>query len=149
MGIKGVIQPDHVQTNKYDLRVIGLPPLVITAISGIEEELDTTDLPDRTKATGGRTKPVEFDITIPAHEIVTQKAFELWFEECKDPVTPTHKKIGTLTTFTQSNLPLVAFTLDAMMPIKRALPDLEMEGDGEMSEHVWSMSADEVFPHLI
>lgn len=149
MGIKGVLLPNHVQLNKYDLRVIGVAPLVITAVSGIEEELDVSDLPDRTKATGGRTKPVEFDITIPAHEVISQKAMELWFEETKDPVSPTHKKIGTLTTFTQSNFPLVSFTLDGLMPIKRALPDYEMDGDGEMAEHVWTMSADELLPNII
>lgn len=149
MPIKGVISADHAQVNKYELRVIGLEPLLITAISGIEEELDVTDLPDRTKATGGRTKPVEFDITIPGHEVISQKTMELWFEQCKDPVDPLHKKIGTLTNFTQSNNPLIGFTLEGLMPVKRALPDYELDNDGEMSEHVWSMTADELYPHII
>lgn len=149
MGIKGILLPNHVQVNKYDFRVIGLLPLIITAISGLEEELDTTDLPDRTKATGGRTKAVEFDITIPAHELISQKSLEVWFEECKDPVLPTHKKIATLTMFNQGNIPLVTFTLTGVFPMKRALPDLELDNDGEMSEHVWSMSADEILPGIL
>lgn len=149
MPIKGIISPDHVQLNKFDLRVIGLPPLVITAISGIEEELDMSDLPDRTKATGGRVKPVEFDITIPAHEIQSQISMESWYGETQDPVTPTHKKIGTLILFTQSNFPLRSFTLVGMMPRGRNLPDFEMENDGEMADVVWPMSADQIEPDLI
>lgn len=146
MPIKGVILPDHVQVNKYLLTVIGMPPLTITAISGLEEELDVTDLPDRTKATGGRTKPVEFDITLPAHHVIEQRAMELWFAQSKDPVLPTHKRLATLTLFTQLGLPLVSFALVGTFPMKRALPDLELENDGEMAGIVWSMSADEVLP---
>jgi hypothetical protein len=144
MPIKGVIQPDIVQVNKYLLTVPGMPPLVIIAISGIEEELDVSDLPDRTKATGGRTKPVEYDITIPAHHSIEQYAMEQWFDAGKDPVTPDHKRLATLTLFSQMALPIFSVALTGTFPTKRALPDLELENDGEMAGIVWSMSSDEV-----
>lgn len=146
MPIKGVILPDHIQVNKYLLTVIGMPPLVLTAISGIEEELDVSDLPDRTKASGGRTKPIEYDITLPLHHTVSRLAMEEWFDACKDPILPTHKRLATLTMFSQSGLPLVSFTLTGTFPMKRGLPDLELENDGEMAGVVWSMSSDEVIP---
>lgn len=149
MSIKGVVLKDFVQVNKYLLSVTGLPPLVLTAISGIEEELQTTDLPDATKGSGGRTNPVEYDITIPAHHVVEQAAMESWFDECKDPVDPAHKKLAVLTLFTQSGNPLVSFTLPDTFPTKRALPDLELENEGEMAGFVWSMSSDEMIPNIL
>lgn len=149
MAIKGVILPDHVQVNKYLYQVVGLPDLVLTAISGIEEELQTTDLPDGTKGAGGRTLPVEYDITLPAHHTVQQRAMEQWFRQCKDPIDPAHKKLATLTLFTQSNNPLVSFTLPNTFPMKRGLPDLELENEGEMAGFVWSMSSDEVIPNIL
>ena len=149
MGIKGTIQANHVQLNKYELAVIGLPTLVITAISGIEEELDVSEMPDRTRVSGGRTKPVEYDITIPLHHTLEQLALEQWFEQCKDPVDPEHKKLGTLTLFNQSGDPLVSFTLPDTFPTKRGLPDLELDNDGEMAAAVWSMSSDDVIPNIL
>lgn len=144
MPIKAVLQPDHIQVNKYTLMVAGMPPLTFTAISGIEEELDVNEMPDRTIATGGRTKPVEFDVTQPEHHLIERLAMEAWFSECKDPVSPLHKKVGTLLQFSQTDLVQVGYMLIGLFPSKRALPDLEMENEGEMGSLVWTMRADEL-----
>lgn len=144
MPIKGVILSDHVQINKYQLTVIGMPPMLFTAMSGIEEELDQTELPDRTSQTGGRTKPGTFDLTQPMHHTLERFAMEAWFSECKDPVSPLHKKIGTVLAFSQSNANIVSYMLQGLYPQKRALPDFEMDNDGEMGTIVWTMHYDEV-----
>lgn len=144
MAIKGVILPDHVQVNKYQLTVAGLPPLLFTAVSGIEEEMDTVDLPDRTSQTGGRTKPVEFEVTQPAHHMIERLAMEAWWSECKDPVSPLHKKIGTLIAFSQSTIMQVSYMLFGVFPSKRALPDFDLDNDGDMAALVWTLKADEV-----
>lgn len=144
MPMKAVLLPDHIQVNKYQLSIAGMPPMTFTAISGIEEEMDTIELPDRTVATGGRTKPVEFDLTQPEHHPIERYAMEAWFEECKDPVLPTHKKIATLLHFSQSNLMTVGYMLIGLFPSKRALPDLDMDNEGEMGTIVWTMKADEL-----
>ena len=68
--MKGVINPDHIPVNKWQLIVVGLPPLTITEQSGIEDELETTELPDRTIASGGNRKSAEFTIMIPTHHTV-------------------------------------------------------------------------------
>lgn len=146
MAIKGTILPDHVQVNKFQLQVVGLPPLTPMAISGIEEELDTVELPDRTSQTGGRSKPVEFELTIPMHHQLEQAAMESWFDECKDPVSPLHKKVATLLAFSQSNITQKSWFLSGLFPSKRALPDFELENDGEMANVVWTMKADELLP---
>jgi len=146
MAIKGVIFPDHVQMNKYTLQVAGLSPMLFTAVSGIEEELDATDLPDRTPQSGGRVKPIEFELTQPVHHNLERAAMELWYRECHDPILPTHKKVGTLIMFSQSLLNQPSWSILGMFPFKRALPDLDLDNDGEMAAIVWSMKASEIIP---
>jgi hypothetical protein len=60
--MKGAIAPDHIPVNKYQLLVAGVIPLTITEVSGIEDELQTTELPDRTVASGGNRGPSEVEI---------------------------------------------------------------------------------------
>lgn len=144
--MKGVIQGDHIPVNKFQLLVPGLPPLVITELSGIEDELETADLPDRTRASGGNRKATEFTMMIPMHHTVEQAAMELWFRESQDPVSPTYKKAGTLVHQSISGTTIRTFTLIGVFPTKRALPDLEMVNEGEMAGVEWSMSADDIEP---
>ena len=89
--MKGVLAPDHIPKNKYELRVRGLPPITFTAVSGLEEELDKVDLPDRTGASGGNTKNGEFTARMPTHHTTERIALEAWFAECQDPVPRTYK----------------------------------------------------------
>lgn len=145
MPIKSILLPDHVQVNKYQLIVAGMPPMIFTAMSSIEEELDTVELPDRTTASGGRTKPVEFDLTQPMHHTLERLAMEGWYSaESSDPVLPTYKKVGTVLAFSQSNIIQVSYMLIGLYPFKRTLPDFELENDGELATIVWGMKADEV-----
>lgn len=144
--MKGVIQDNHIPVNHWMYIVPGLPPLTITEQSGIEDELETTDLPDRTRASGGNRKATEFDISIPMHHTVEQAAMELWFREAQDPVSPGYKKAGTLVHFGINGVPARTFSTAGVFPTKRALPDLEMANEGEMAVVVWSMSADDIEP---
>lgn len=144
--MKGAILPNHIAVNKYQLLVIGLPPLTPTEISGIEEELQTVDMPDRTKASGGNTGPVEFTMMIPLHHTVEHAAMEAWFREGQDPVLPTYKKAASLTH--QRIGPGVGKTYQLVncFPMKRKLPDLEMANEGELALVEWTMSCDSVLP---
>ncbi len=90
--MKGEIQPDHMPVNKFVFQVVGLIPLTVIEMSGIEEELETTELPDRTVASGGETKAFEFTLMMPTHHTAEQAVMELWLQESKDPVSPTYKK---------------------------------------------------------
>lgn len=144
--IKGVIQADHVQLNKYQLLVAGLPPILFTEISGIEEELQTTVTPDQVPQTGGRVGPIEFDVTIAMHHNLDRAAMELWYREGFDPVSPFHKKLGTLIGFSQSRLNQPAWSIHTLFPFKRGLPDWAIENEGEMAGVTWGMKASEIFP---
>jgi hypothetical protein len=144
--MKGVLQPDHIPVNKYELQVIGMPSLVFTEISGLEEELDTATLPDRTVVTGGASKAVEFTVKQPAHHTVEVAAMEAWYTEAKDPVTPTYKKNATLIMKSGTGQILRTFSLIGTFPKKRKTPDLDMSNEGEMAAYEWTMSCDEPLP---
>ena len=144
--MKGAIQPDHIKVNKYELIVLGLPPLVFTAISGIEDELQTTDLPDQTTASGGNKLPFEFTADLPAHHLVQQAAMEAWFIQGQDPISPTYKKIASLVLKSGSGLVFRSFTLMGVYVSKRGTPDLEMENEGELAVITWTLKGDDMFP---
>jgi len=144
--MKGVIETDHIPSNNWQLIVPTAPPLIITEQSGIKDELETTDLPDRTRASGGNRKATEFDITMPAHHAVEQAFMELWFRESQDPVSPGYKKVATLVQFGISGTVKRTWSLTGVFPTARELGDQEMNNEGEMMTVKWSMSADDIEP---
>lgn len=142
--MKHVLQPDHIATNKYVLAMTGLPPITFTSVGALEEEIDKVDLPDRTSASGGRTKPVEFDVKVPAHHKVEVEAMENWYEEGQDPVAVSYKKTGTLSFISISGAQQYVVTLVGVWNYKRATPEGEMNGDGEMAEITYTLCTDQV-----
>jgi hypothetical protein len=144
--MKGEIQPDHIPVNKFQLRVVGLADLAPVTVSGIEEELNTADLPDRTRASGGQKNAGEFEIGIPVHHTVEMVAMELWFKEGQDPVTPTYKKPCTLVMTSISGQRSRNYTLVGVFVTKRALPDLDKANEGELAVAMWTLSYDDIIP---
>jgi len=144
--MKGDIQSDHIPVNKFVFSVLGLIDLTVTAVSGLDDELETVKLPDRTQASGGNRGPTNFDITIPAHHQLEQAAMEVWYRESQDPVLPTYKKPCTLTLKSISGQSSYRLSLVGVFPMKRGVPELDKENEGEMAGIVWSMSADDVIP---
>lgn len=147
MAIKDVIEENHAQVNKYALSILpGVGSPVFISISGLEEELDATEMPDRTVRSGGRKKPVEFDVVQPAHHDVEVAAMEQWYVDCQDPVQPGHLKVGMLTIFDQQGRPRRKRTLVKLWNKKRVETDLELENDGDMATITWTLQCDEILP---
>jgi hypothetical protein len=145
MSIKGVIKENRVQTNKFTALIQpGVGQVLFTAMSGLEEELDAVELPDRTMRSGGRKKTIEFDATQPMHHDIEVLSMEAWYRECQDPVSPLHLKIMTLILWDQQGLPRRRVTLFNVWVKKRVHSDLELEGDGEMGTITWTLQADEL-----
>lgn len=143
--IKGILDENRVQTNKYDLMFQPGPGLItFTSIGSMEEELDASELPDRTVRSGGRKKPGTTDLVQPMHHDLEVLAMKVWWLECQDKVSPLHLKIGTLIIYDQSGLPRVRHTILNCWLSKRVLPDLELEGDGDMGTYTWTMNYDEI-----
>lgn len=144
--MKGEIQPDHNPVNKFEFQVVGLGVFTAVEISGIEDELDTTELPDRTVASGGNRQATEFELKIPMHHTTERALLEIWYKESQDPVSPTYKKPCTLLHPSLSGAKSVNYTLIGVFPKKRTLPDLEKANEGEMAVITFMMSCDDVLP---
>ena len=144
--MKGDVQPDHIPVNNFQLIVLGMPPIYFHQISGIEKELDTVDLPDRTSASGGTTKPVEFTAMHPMHHLVEEAALESWLAEGQDPVTPTYKKAATLIHLSLSGATLRTYSIVGLYTFNQKLPDLDKANEGDMASVKWSFKADDLLP---
>jgi hypothetical protein len=146
MSLKGKVLPDHAPINQFELIVVGLPKIFFITCSGIEETLQTVDLPDRTKASGGQTNPVDFEASQMLHHTVERAALELWFKEGQDPVSPTYKKPGTLIYKSLSGRPIARYTLLGVFISARTLPETDRANEGEPAVIMWSMHADDILP---
>lgn len=145
--MKQVLLPDHIPLNDFNLIVVGGPAQIqFITIDGLEKELETVDLPDRTKATGGNTKAIEFTATHPIHHVVEDAFLELWLEEGKDPVSPLYKKPATLVVQSISRLVTRSFNLVGMFPSKVKTGDLDMGNEGELHVKEWTFTVDDVIP---
>lgn len=149
--MRTVLHKDHIPINKFKLLVIGTitPTFTVTSLSGIEEELEVEEMPDRTVVSMGRTGPVDFTIAIPMHHRAEQIAMELWFTESRDPVLPSYKKPGVLTHSSISGDTDVSYMMTDLFPYKRSLPSLEMGSAGELAVVTWGMRASVLIPLLI
>jgi hypothetical protein len=142
-----VLLPDHIPVNQFDLIVVGGPPTIqFITIDGLEEELDTVDLPDRTKASGGNTKPIEFVATHPIHHSSENTFLEIWFNDSQDPVRPWYKRAATLLVSSISGLNTRSYNLVGLFPSKRKTADLDMANEGELNANEWTFNTDLIIP---
>jgi hypothetical protein len=142
MPLQGSVAADHVPVNNYTLTVTGLKPIFFTEISGIELEIQSVDLPDRTKATGGQFGAQEFTAKTMIHHTVERAELEAWLDEAKDKVKSTYKKTGTLTHKTLSGASAGVYALSGLWVMKRKLPDLSAEDEGAPAQIEWTFSVD-------
>ncbi len=143
--MKYALQEDHIRVNKYRMAVIGLPvDLTPVNIGALDRETDTVDLPDRTKASGGREKANETEISIPAHHLQEVAAMNIWRMEAIDPVSPTYKKTAVVTAFSGTGIRVMMRTCEGAWLNKDGTPDLEMNDEGEMAVIKYGMCWDSI-----
>jgi hypothetical protein len=144
--MKMTLLPDHIPVNNFSLVVVGGPPLIqFITVDGLEEELEVVDLPDRTKASGGNTKAIEFTATHPKHHTAEDVFLEAWFLEAS-LVSPLYKKAATLIVQSISFLNTRTYNLIGMFPSKRKTADLDMGNEGELNVTEWTFCADKPIP---
>lgn len=141
--MKGAIKSNHNAVNKYRMSVVGLPSLTPTKISGLEVELEVVDLPDRTVASGGNTKAIEFTAMFPMHHTLEIAALDKWLADSTDPVQPGYKKAATITVYRIGPGIPNTTQLIGVFPCKRKSPDLEMVNEGEMAEIEYTFKVDQ------
>ncbi len=150
MAVKGKIKPDHIPQNSFSLKVVGLPTdITAVMISGFDTELESVDLPDRTTASGGNFKHVEFEIEIPVHHSDERAALDAWLVEARLGL-PTYKKAAALTFFSVGGIIKAAWTLTGLYPVKGAGPSGggDMTNEGEMLKAKYSFKADNATPMI-
>lgn len=144
MAIKNVLKVNRVQVNKFQLTIqpgVGSP--LFTSITGLEEELDTVDLPDRTTRSGGRGKQLEFEVIQPMHHDLEVLAMEAWWAMCKATL-PGYLKLGILVLFDEWGMPRRRRTIPNIFISKRKDTDQELDNDGEMATITWTLKGDEI-----
>lgn len=149
MVLKGTIAPDHIPVNNFELIIAGLPPITFVEVSGLPDEIETVQLPDRTMASGGNSKALELTAKIMAHHIIEVAALDLWWIESgglDSPVLPTYKKLATLINRSISGLNARVVTLTGMFPKKRKTSDLKMDDEGKPAEIEYTFSVDLALP---
>lgn len=146
MSLKGRIQADHMPLNKFTLTVVGLPAIDFLSVSGLESEVESVDLPDRTKATGGQIGTSEVTVSIANHHEAQLFAMEFWLREGQDPVTITYKKPAILTQLSNSGDATRTWTLAGVWVSKRGITDMAMENPGELATTEYTLMIDEISP---
>ena len=143
-AIKSIIKPLRVPDNKYSLIVQpGVGQLTVVELTGLEQELDQSELPDRTVRSGGRGKPLAFDFAIPMHHTSEVLLCETWWNLCKYSLIG-YLKFGMLIQFNEASIPTKRWTLPNLWLTKRGHTDLALGNDGEMTTIMWSASADDL-----
>jgi len=146
MVLKGAVQPNHIPVNSFELIVIGLavPTIFLTEITGLDQETEKVDLPDRTVASGGNKKALEFTAMSFEHHTEELSALEAWRQEGVDPVTPTYKKTATLIKRGIEGQVLTRRALTGLWIPQRKDADLDVANEGDPAMVEWSFSADDV-----
>lgn len=144
MVMKGIIEENHIPVNNFELLIPTLPPIFFTEISGLEEETQSVDMPDRTKVSGGNTTPIEFTAMSNEHHTTELAALELWRREGIGNVSPTYKKAGTLIKRRIDGSVGTTRTLLGLWITKRKDADLDVNNEGDSAMIEWTFSADKV-----
>ena len=102
MPIKGTIKKDAIRGDAYAAEIDDgagtVREVTYTMIGEIEEEVPVIELPDGTKASGGRTTVEPFDVKIPMHHTEDYAFMEAWYKQCNsDPIPPTAYREMTVT----------------------------------------------------
>jgi len=143
MTMKGAVQQNHIPVNNYELKIQGQPVFLFTKISGLDQETESVDLPDRTVASGGNVKAFEITAESFEHHAVETDALEAWRQEGKDNVTRTYKKTGTLIKRAIDGTVQSSRILTGVWVKKRKDADLDLANEGEPAMIEWTLSVDD------
>lgn len=145
-SIKGVIAPDELAVSKGKLLVAGFIPILFTEIKGLKAELETADLPDQTRVSGGRTKCGDFTVKLPAHHFAEVRLLEEWHKKSQDPVDPDYKKSATLIFFAKSDRKFKAWNVKGVFVSGETLPDMDLANQGDAAMVEFTMAFDDIKP---
>jgi hypothetical protein len=144
MTLKGRLQPDHIPANKYEYNVVGLPTITFIEVSGLEQEIEAVDLPDRTMGSGGQVGTTELIVKIPMHHSAEILAMNGWWNDSQDPIAPDYKKESVLAEVSGTGNIRRVWDISGCFPKRRKLPDHSFENEGELAVAEYTLSADNI-----
>jgi len=136
-----VIEQNHMPINKYQLLVTGFIPITFTKVSGFDREIDMIDLPDRTRASGGVERAVEFTAELPKHHLLEKAAIEAWYGMSKNGSN--YKYTANLIGYRLNGEVGSTIMFNNLWVQKIKEPDLDMANEGEMAVIEITFQADE------
>ena len=143
MALKGVIEKDIIASNKFKILFDGFE-VICTSVSSIEEELVTTELPDGTRASGGRVEATEVTVTVPAHHTGAIAFMQAWWNGCQDPIIPSAYKTVAIVGTSGSGQILRTETCFGCFITGRTSAEYALEEGGEMTVIEYTISVDRV-----
>jgi hypothetical protein len=144
MTLKRLVKPDHIPLNNFKLTVQGMIDILFISVSGLDEELESVDLPDRTAASGGNTKAGAFTAKQMMHHVQEVAALEQWYKASMHPVDPAYKKDALLKFKSISDRVSSTYSLRGIFPHKRVIPNPDMNDEGKAAEIEWTFRFDEI-----
>lgn len=129
-------------TNEFAISFPATGPLTAVRVSAYTQEGDVVDLADRTRASGGRTKPFNLEIDIPTHLVEENARMDAWHKAFLAKL-PGYKNAGIMTYptnwYTGEG---VSDTLIGSMCTSKGRPEVNANSDGEMMVTTWTVSVD-------
>jgi hypothetical protein len=144
MSLKRMVHADHMPVNNYQMLVNGIIPIVFVTVEGLDEELETVDLPDRTARSGGNTKALSFTAKQMMHHTEEVNALERWYKDSQHPVKPDYLKNATLIFKSLTDLHSKSYALIECFPHKRVIPNADMNDEGKAAEITWTFRCTEI-----
>jgi hypothetical protein len=142
--LKGIINKDPIVANKFTFIVDG-SPLIVTAISALEEEIPSVTLPDGTTASSGRTESTEFTVDVPNHHDEEIEFFNAWWATCQEPVAPNaYKPVVIEKRSSQGEVVRVTTILGSHLS-KREEAEMSMEDGETMTVTRFTLKVDMAF----
>jgi hypothetical protein len=146
MVMKGAVQPNHIPVNNFELSIAGAPPILFTKVTGAEVETESVDMPDRTKASGGNTKPTTVTATMFKHHAAEVAYMQAWFGAGQDPVQANYKRTGTLLHKAVDGTTAASETWSGVWVTKKKESDKDLANAGEPAMIEWTLSIDKITP---
>jgi phage tail-like protein len=127
----GETPPNDLQSDRFVLTIVGLPPIYFNKVSGLGTEYDVKEMPDGTVRPTGNKKSGTLTVEIFPGDTLSYLGMMLWIKMCEPIVAPTAIKSGVLLLQDASESNLRMWRIIKTFPKKWSISDLEKKSAAE------------------
>jgi len=138
-NIKGQVLAGAAPRSKFRVSILGLPPFYATKFTGLESELETVELADRTMQSAGNTKASTADVAGYVHHAIEAAAWDAWWVQSQAGA-PGYKRGAVVEVLGPSDVPVAIYALAGVFPTKWSLGDLDKTST-EATEITYSLAS--------